>query len=407
MGSKEKSPFKVYCWKGTTARGAVIKGRLCAENEALIKQQLSARMIETTEIKEQNEFLTLGGAKKIKSTDIVLFTRQMSTMFVSGIPLVQALDIVASGFENLNMQKVILSIRNDVASGNSFSDALKKHPKQFNALFTSLVHAGEQAGILDTILIQLADYFERMQTMKGRVKKAMFYPGVMLTVTIAISIMLLGFVVPQFQDLFSSFGADLPGPTMVVIALSNIVQDYWWLAVILFVFLLIGHSMAIKRSEGYRLIIDRFVLKVPVFGTINQKAVIARVMRTLAISLQAGTPLVDALLNVAEVANNLHYKKAILEIREDIAAGQTIQAAMISTQLFPVMVTQMISIGEKAGELEAMLTKIADFYDEQVNVAIEGMSTLIEPIMIVTLGCVIAGFVVSMYLPIFRLGMVI
>jgi type IV pilus assembly protein PilC len=405
--SGQKIEYFTFIWRGINKRGLTVKGELYAENESMVKNQILSQGIEIDHIKKKPKWMDLGASSKIKSEDIVLFTRQMSTMVVSGIPLVQALEIVAGGLESRGMQAVVISIRNDVASGNTFSDALRKHAKHFDKLYFNLVKAGENSGVLDTVLLQLANYMENVQVMRGRVKKALFYPVVMLVVTLGISILLLGFVVPQFQGLFGSFDAQLPFATRVVVMLSDTVQAYWWMIIGIVIILAVIHKKAKEKSERYAFLLDKLSLKIVLFGVLNKKAVIARCMRTLAITLAAGTPLVDALQAVADVAGNRVYEQAILQIREDVIAGQPIYLSMSTTQLFPNMVIQMVSIGEKAGELESMLTKIADFYDEQVSAMVDGMSTLIEPIMIVVLGVIIGGFVVSMYLPIFQLGTVL
>lgn len=406
MSNEHSVEYTTYVWRGIDRRGQQVKGETYSESQQSVEAQLRSQGIDISDIKAKPKWMELGGSK-IKTEDIVMFTRQMSTMVVSGIPLVQALEIVAGGLKNKSMQAIVMTIRNDVASGTTFADSLKKHPKQFDTLYFNLVRAGEQSGVLDTVLMQLATYMESVMVMRGRVKKALFYPVIMLTVTIAISVLLLGFVVPQFQDLFGSFGAELPFATRVVINLSDFVQQYWWLVLIGFIALIVLHKVMIKRSEAYALVLDKISLRIYLFGQLNRKAIIARCMRTLSITLAAGTPLVDALDSVADVAGNRVYAAAINQIKEDVMAGQPIYLSMSTTRLFPNMVIQMVSIGEKAGELEGMLTKIADFYEEQVKTLVDGLSTLIEPIMIVVMGAIIGGFVVSMYLPIFQLGTVI
>lgn len=407
MSGPREVKYITYLWRGINSRGVEVKGDHFAENQEQVETSLRSHDIEIIEIKRKPKWLEVLGTKKIKIDDVVLFTRQMSTMIVSGIPLVQALEIVAGGLENKSMRAIVMTIKSDVSSGMTLSDALRKHPKQFNTLYHNLVNAGEQAGVLDTVLLQLATYMENVQVMRGRVKKAMFYPIIMLVVTLSICVLLLGFVVPQFEDLFGSFGAELPFATRVVINLSEFVQTFWWMIFLATIALIIIHSYSKKRSEQYCLLLDRLALKIYLFGNLNKKAVIARCMRTLSITLAAGTPLVDALVSVSDVASNRVYSSALMQVKDDVSAGQAMYLSMSTTQLFPNMVIQMISIGEKAGELELMLTKIADFYEEQVKTLVDGLSTLIEPIMIVVLGTIIGGFVVSMYLPIFQLGTVV
>jgi len=399
--------FDLYAWKGLDRHDVLVKGLLPAESVEAAEAQLSTQGISIVSLKVRPKWLTVGKFKKIRAADVVVFARQMSTMVTAGIPLVQAFEIVANGLDNLSMRAVVLTIHKDVLSGCTFADALLKHPKQFSYLVCSLVKTGEESGTLDILLDQIANYLERIELLKGRIKKAMLYPTVILVVTLGIAGLLLTFIVPQFQDLFASFEAELPMPTQIVIKLSNILVGNWAL-----IFLGIAGSVTTyillkRKSPGFQHFLDKLALKMFIFGPLVRKSVIARVSRTLSITLSAGIPLVDALECVAEVADNYVYRTAILQIRDDVVSGKQLYTSMEMTRLFPSMLLQMVSVGEKAGELEQMLKKIADYLDEQVNTAVDGLSTLIEPVMLIVLGLVVGGFVISMYLPIFRLGTVI
>ena len=328
-------------------------------------------------------------------------------MVAAGIPLVQALEITASGTEKLSMKALVLAISKDVTAGCAFAEALQKHPRYFNRLICSLVNSGETSGTLDTVLDQIAGYLERLEVLKRRIKKAMYYPIIMLTVTLVVAVILLGFVVPQFAELYHSFGAQLPGPTRVVIGLSNFLKNFWWLILILSIAAGFTFITLKQRSKKFKRFLDRLAIRIFIFGPVIRKAILARISRTLEITLGAGIPLVDALRGVAGVANNSVYSDAVLQVREDITSGKQMYVAMSATKLFPSMMLQMIGVGEKSGALEKMLSKIADFFDDEVETTVDGLSTLLEPIMLIMLGIIIGGFVISMYLPIFRLGMIL
>ncbi|OGO91507.1 MAG: hypothetical protein A3F41_06350 [Coxiella sp. RIFCSPHIGHO2_12_FULL_44_14] len=400
--------YHIYAWQGMSKYGKRVRGKIPAENIAAAESELISQEIDIISLKERQELFPLGGLRKrIKAYDVMLFFRQMGTMTKAGIPLVQAMEILSAGLENVNMTELVITLHRDVSSGDTFSEALKKHPRHFSYLVCSLIEVGEQSGTLDVVLEQIAEYLEKIHMLKGRIKKAMFYPIAVLCVTLVVSILLLTFIVPRFQDLFGAFGADLPAPTQVVIHLSAALQNYWWLIVGITTAVIVSFMMGRRHSKRFRHFLAMSSLRIFIFGPLFKKTAIARITRTLAISLAAGIPLVTALDCVARVAGNIIYTEAILQIRDEVTTGTQLYQAMRASKLFPMMALQMIGIGEKAGELEEMLTKVADFYEEQVDIAVDGLSTLIEPVMLVILGLVVGGFVVSMYLPIFKLGTIL
>lgn len=399
--------YSVYDWTGIDETGATKKGFVPAEDVSLAEKMLHLQGIEITSLRKKHSLLAMGLVKKVKAADIVIFARQLATMVTAGIPLVQALAIVGNGLEHSGMRAIVFTIYTDVSAGNTLADALKRHPQAFDKLICSLIEAGERAGTLDAILGQIADYLEKSEILKARVKKAMFYPVIVLTVTVGVAVLLLTFIVPQFQEMFSSFGTELPGPTQVVIALSDAIQAYWSYMVGFVMACIIAFVLGKRRSEKFRNFLDLVKIKVFIFGELINKSIIARVSRTLAIMLAAGIPLVDSLKTVSVVADNHVYYTAIMDIHDNVIGGKEMYLSMAMTKLFPQTVLQMIGVGEKSGSMESMLLKIADYYDEQVDNMVDGMSTLIEPIMLVVLGTVVGGFVVSMYLPIFKLGEVL
>lgn len=395
---------KQYAWKGIDSEGHKVEGIVLSENLTGAKENLGTQNITVLEIKEKTNFFTLKRRSKVRTIDIVIFMRQLATMVDAGIPLVHGIDIVSSGTDNLAMRNLLSAIYKDVSTGDSFAKALGKHPKYFNNLVVSLIAAGETSGALDDILKQIADYLERIETLHNRIKKAMFYPIVVLSVAIIISTILLVYIVPQFQHLFNSVGKKLPLPTRMVVSVSDFVRSFWWAILLFGVALVLSYILLYRRFEGFRIAIDKFKLNVFVFGPLIQKAVIARTMRTLALSVGAGVPLVKALDSVATVSGNLIYEAALKDVRNKVTTGKGFTYSLKQTELFPSMVLQMIAAGERSGALETMLDKVSDFYDEEVNSTVNAISTLIEPMMIIVLGAIIGFFVVSMYLPVFRLG---
>jgi type IV pilus assembly protein PilC len=396
----------VYAWEGTDRRGGRVKGETRASNITLVRAELRRRGVNPSKVKKKAQPL-FSGKKKIKSADIAIFSRQLATMMTAGVPLVQSFDIVGRGHENPAMQDLILSVKQDIESGTAMAEALSKHPLYFDDLFCNLVAAGEQAGVLDVLLDKIATYKEKTESIKGKIKKALFYPAAVIIVAIIVTIVILMFVIPQFKELFSSFGADLPAFTLLVIAASDVLREYWWAA-----FLGVGAGVwaignLFKRSRKFRDAVDRAVLKIPVIGDILNKASLARFARTLSTMFAAGVPLVEALESVAGATGNVVYEEAVLKMREEVATGQALQLSMRQRNLFPHMVIQMTAIGEESGALDEMLSKVADFYEEQVDNAVDSLSSLLEPMIMVVIGGLVGSLVVAMYLPIFKLASVV
>ncbi len=398
----------LFTWEGTDKRGAKIRGETKSGSLALAKAELRRQGINPIKVKKKATPL-FGGMKKkpVKPKDIAIFSRQMATMMASGVPLVQAFDIIGRGHENPSMQELIMAIKGDVESGNAFADALAKHPRQFDDLYCSLVNAGEHAGILETLLDKIATYKEKTEAIKGKIKKAMFYPAAVVVVAFIITSILLIFVIPQFQELFSSFGADLPALTLLVISLSKIFQQWWWAIFGGIGAAIYGFIEAKKKSQKLRDGIDKVMLKLPILGPILTKATIARFARTLSTMFAAGVPLVEAMATVAGTAGNAVYSNAILQMRDEVSTGTTLNQSMQATGLFPNMVVQMVAIGEEAGSVDAMLAKVASFFEEEVDNAVDSLSSLLEPIIMAFLGVIIGGLVIAMYLPIFKMGEVV
>lgn len=396
-----------FTWEGTDRAGKRIKGEMPGASDVLVKAALRRQGVNPLKVRKKPKPLFGGRKKKITTKDIAVFARQLATMMTAGVPLVQAFEIVGRGHENPSMQELIISVKNDVEAGNALATALAKHPLYFDDLFCNLVHAGEQAGVLETLLNKIATYKEKTEALKSKIKKAMFYPTAVIVVAFIITAILLIFVIPQFQSLFTSFGGDLPAFTQLVINISNIFQQYWWaifggigLSVYVFIYLK-------KRSTNFNKALDRIVLKIPVMGEIIRKAAIARYCRTLSTMFAAGVPLVEAMESVAGATGNSVYGNSVLVMRDEIATGQQLQASMRQTNLFPNMVVQMVAIGEESGSLDDMLAKVADFFEEEVDNAVDALSSLLEPLIMAILGVLIGGLVVAMYLPIFKMGSVV
>ncbi|MEE9425565.1 MAG: type II secretion system F family protein [Methylococcales bacterium] len=396
-----------FTWTGKNRSGAMVKGELDSRTETMAKSELRRQGIRPTKVKKKPKALFGSSGKAIITKDISIFSRQLATMLSSGVPLVQALDIVGRGHENPSMQKLILTVRNDIENGDTLAQALGKHPMQFDDLFCNLVNAGEQAGVLETLLGKIADYKEKTESLKAKIKKALTYPTAVLVIAFIVTAILLIFVVPTFEELFAGFGADLPAFTQSVIELSKFMQEWWW-AVFGGIFLVIYSLLFFKkRSRKFNHALDRFFLKLPAIGDILNKSAIARFSRTLATMSTAGVPLVEALTSVSGACGNIVYADAVLKMREEVATGQQLQQAMKQASLFPNMVIQMVAIGEESGSIDSMLEKVADFYEEEVDNAVDSLSSLIEPMLMAFLGVVVGGLVVAMYLPIFKLGAVV
>src|ERR1039457_6039279 len=399
---KRDFPFR---WEGRDKKGTRLKGRSLAPDEAALRADLRRQGIAPSRIRKQSGVLKKGGS--VKAMDIAVFSRQLATMLAAGIPLVQGFEIVGAGHEKPAMQKLILDIKSDVEAGTSLHEALAKHPLYFDDLYINLVQAGEQAGALEGLLDKIATYKEKTEALKKKVKKALFYPAAVLAVAVIVTIILLVFVIPQFESLFKGFGADLPAFTQMVINLSRFVQSYG-----VFIAAVIGAAVWVffyfkKRSKRMREFLDRMTLVVPVIGPILNKAAIARFARTLSTMFAAGVPLVEALESVAGATGNIIYENAVMRMRDEVATGQRLQRAMENTGLFPNMVVQMIAVGEESGSLDAMSGKVAEFYEAEVDNAVDAMSSLLEPLIMVILGVLVGGLVIAMYLPIFKLGQVV
>jgi type IV pilus assembly protein PilC len=394
-----------YTYEGTDKKGQKVKGRILAASELAVKADLRKQGIVARKVRKQSQLFKSG--KKVEAADIALFARQLSTMLQAGIPMVQAFEIVGNGHEKPSMQKLILAIKGDVESGTTLHEALAKHPLYFDDLFVNLVEAGEHAGALETLLDKIATYKEKTEALKKKIKKAMFYPAAVLVVAVIVTLILLLFVIPQFETIFRDFGADLPAFTLMVIGMSKFVQSYGPLMAAIFAGGIYAFFYFKKRSKPMREGIDRALLKTPVVGPILVKAAIARFARTLSTMFSAGVPLVEALTSVAGATGNIVYENATLRIRDEVSTGQRLQRCMENTGLFPNMVVQMIAVGEESGSLDAMSAKIADFYEADVDAAVDGMSSLLEPLIMAILGVLVGGMVIAMYLPIFKLGAVV
>ena len=403
----KKKPEKTYefAWVGTDRRGKKIKGVMRAANDALVRADLRRQGVTPVKVKKQVSFSF--GKAKITPGDIAVFSRQLATMMKAGVPLVQALDIVGKGHTNPALQEMILSIKSDIEGGTSLTNALRKHPLHFDDLFCNLVEAGEQAGVLETLLDRIATYKEKTESIKKKIKKALFYPTAVIVVGIIVTAILLIFVVPTFEDLFNSFGAELPAFTQLVIDLSRFIRDYWWAILLGLAATVIILSNLWKRSPKFREGVDRTLLKLPIIGPILNKSALARFARTTSTMFAAGVPMVEALDSVAGATGSVVYGNAVKEMRDDIATGQSLRLAMEQQRLFPHMVRQMVAIGEESGALDEMLGKVADFYEEEVDNAVDSLSSLLEPLIMAILGVLVGGLVVAMYLPIFKLGAVV
>ena len=404
MAEKALKQPEIFTWTGTDKRGVKVKGQSRGNNPALIKADLRKQGIKPIAVRKKSTLFKATAKKKIIPKDLAIFFRQLATMMSAGVPLVQAFEIIGRGHENAGMQELILNIKAEVESGTSLAASLEKHPLYFDELVICLVAAGEQAGVLETLLDKIATYKEKTEYLKAKIKKAMFYPAAVIVVAFIVTAILLIFVVPQFEALFSNFGADLPAFTRVVVNLSEFMQAYWWLVVGIIGGAVFGFQQGKKRSRKFGRILDRMVLKMPIVGPIMHKAAIARYARTLSTMFAAGVPLVEALQSVAGACGNVVYEDAVLMMKDSVATGQQLTFAMNQTGLFPNMVEQMVAIGEESGALDSMLSKVADFYEQEVDDAVDALTSLLEPLIMSVLGILIGGLVVAMYLPIFKMG---
>ncbi|MDH3761093.1 MAG: type II secretion system F family protein [Gammaproteobacteria bacterium] len=407
MAAKAATAEKIeFLYEGTNRGGSKVKGEIFALNDALAKNELRKQGINPLKVKKKPKSL-LSGAQKIQPSDIAIFARQMATMMHAGVPLVQSFEIIGQGNDNQSMQKLIFRIKAEVEGGVSLAESLAKEPLYFDPLFINLVNAGEQSGALETMLDKLATYKEKVEALKAKVKKALFYPIAVLVVAFVVTVILLVFVVPQFQELFDSFGADLPSLTKFVIALSEFMQAWWWVIALGIAGTVYTILRIKKTSPKMQEAFDRMALKAPVIGEITTKSAIARFSRTLETMSAAGVPLVEAMESVAGATGNIIYYRASMKIKDEVSQGTQLQTSMRNTGLFPNMAIQMVSIGEEAGSLDAMLAKVADFYETEVDNAVDALTSLLEPIIMAVLGILVGGLIVAMYLPIFKLGSVV
>ena len=396
----------MFVWEGVDRHGKRVKGEMSGKSDVLIKATLRRQGVNPLKVKKKPKSLFSSGGK-ITTKDITVFSRQLATMMSSGVPLVQSFEIVGRGHENKAMQELILAVKSDVESGTALNEALAKHPRQFDELYVNLVTAGEQAGILEEILHKLATYMEKTEALKSKIKGALFYPVAVIVVAFVITCILMIFVIPQFQELFSGFGADLPALTMVVINMSKWFQEFWWLLIGGIIGTVFGLIQLKQRSMKFAHILDRLMLKLPIIGEILEKSAIARFSRTLATMFSAGTPLVEAMTSVAGACGNIVFYDATMQMRDEISTGTQLQVSMRDTNIFPNMVVQMVAIGEESGALDGMLSKVADWYEQEVDDAVDALTSLLEPLIMSVLGVIIGGLVIAMYLPIFKMGQVV
>lgn len=402
----ERQKLSMFNWEGLDKKGKKLQGATEAISVAYVNAMLRRQGISPTKVRKQSKSL-LQRKKKITPKDISVFTRQFATMVESGIPIVQGIEIVAKGHENPSVQELLMTVKQDIESGTTLSTALGKHKLYFDALYCNLVQAGEQAGILDAILDKVATYKEKIEAIKGKIKSALFYPAAVIVVAFVVTAILLIFVIPQFESMFKGFGAELPALTQFVVGLSHFMRDYWWIIFGSLFGSVFFIAYTYKRSEKMQHTVDRMVLRAPVVGDIVKKATIARYARTLGTMFAAGVPLVESLDSVAGAAGNRVYYDGVMAIKNEVSTGTHLRVAMEHTGLFPNMVVQMVAIGEESGELDKMLGKVADFYEEEVDNAVESLSSLIEPMIMAFLGVVVGGLVIAMYLPIFKLASVV
>ncbi|MDI4636042.1 MULTISPECIES: type II secretion system F family protein [Halomonadaceae] len=404
---KQQKSAKLQRWKwsGKGPGGRRVSGEIAAKEKHEVEQQLTSQNILVKSIRRKSSFGI--GVSKIKSRDIMIFARQLATMIKAGVPMLQAFSVVAESLKNPTMSALVQDLMNDIASGTSFSDALRRHPKYFDRLFTNMIEAGEQSGSLDHMLEKVASYKEKIESLKGRVKKALYYPVAVISVGIGVTALLLIKVVPQFESLFQGFGAELPAMTRMTIALSEFAQQYWLWGIGLVVASIILIRQGMRRSDAFTYRMHALALKIPVIGDILDKSSVSRYSSTLATTFGAGVPLVEALETAAGASGNKVYERAVLQVRDDVSAGQQLHFAMRLTEQFPALAVQMVGIGEEAGSLDAMLSRVAEYYEEEVDNKVDALTSLLEPFIIVVLGVLVGGLVVSMYLPIFELGSVI
>lgn len=407
MAQKAQIKPNIFIYKGVDRKGNKIGGEINGSSAALVKAQLLKQGIKASTVRKKPKPLFGGGGKAIQPQDIAIFTRQMATMMRAGVPLVQSFEIVADGLENPNLRKLILDIREDVAAGNGFAKALEKHPKYFDELFCNLVDSGEQSGALETMLDRIATYKEKTEQLKKKIKKAMTYPIAVIVVAMIVTAILLVKVVPQFAQMFSSFGADLPAFTLMVLNMSYFMQEWWLIILVGIIGAVWGFKQARTKSKKFSYEVDRIVLKLPIMGGIIYNSIVARFARTLSTTFSAGVPLIDALTSVSGATGNALYRDAVLKIREEVSTGIQLNTSLRASNMFPAMLIQMTAIGEESGALDSMLDKVAEYYEEAVDNMVDNLTALLEPMIMSILGVLVGGLLIAMYLPIFQLGSVV
>ena len=401
------SALQTFHWTGTDKRGHKLKGEELGRNANLVKAHLRKQGINATKVVQKKRSIFGKAGKAIKGQDIAIFSRMMATMMQAGVPLVQSVEMIAGGTNNPRLKDMLMAIKVEIESGSALSEALSKHPVHFDELFVNLVRAGESAGVLDVVLDTIAGYKENTEALKGKIKKALFYPAAIMAVAILVSSILLLYVVPQFEALFKGFGADLPAFTQMIVYASRLMQSYWWLLLIITVGAGFAFMQAIRHSRNFARMVDRMMLRLPVIGKILHQSAVARFARTLAITFKAGVPLVEALDTVAGATGNIIYDEATARVREDVSVGHQLNLAMKQQNVFPIMVVQMTAIGEESGALDTMLLKCAQFYEQEVSNAVDALTSLLEPLIMVVIGTLVGGLVIGLYLPIFKLAAVI
>ena len=405
--ARRLNPLEEFVWQGRDKRGKVMKGEQLARNANLLRADLRKQGINPTMVKPKPKPLFGGGAKKISARDIAVFSRQIATMMKSGVPIVTALEIIGGGNKNPAMKKMVNGLRNDIEGGASIYESMGQYPVQFDELYRNLVRAGESSGVLETVLETIATYKENIESIKGKIKKALFYPATVIAVAILVCAVLMIYVVPIFKETFSSYGADLPAFTALVFGISDIVVQWFWLIGLVVAGGIGFFIYTYKRSIRLQHTVDRLMLKIPVIGKVLNESAIARFARTLALTFRAGVPLVEALENVAGATGSMVYQQAVLKMKDDVSVGYPVNVAMKQVNLFPHMVVQMTAIGEEAGALDTMLLKVAEFYEEEVSNTVDALSSLIEPMVMVIIGGLVGSIVIAMYLPIFKIAMAV
>ncbi|MFE8072074.1 type II secretion system F family protein [Marinobacteraceae bacterium S3BR75-40.1] len=407
MAERAQQKLDTFIWEGKDRKGNKTKGEISGASLALAKAQLRKQGVVPSKVRKKPKPLFGGGSKKISPFDIAMFTRQLATMMKAGVPLVQSFDIVTDGLEHQGLKELVSSIRDDVASGTSFAGALRRHPRHFDDLYCNLVDSGERAGALESMLDRIATYLEKTELLKKKVKKAMTYPIAVVIVAIIVTAILLVKVVPQFETLFKGFGADLPVFTQMVVNLSNWLQTWWFVVLIAIVGTVMGFREARRRSQGFSDAVDKYILKIPVMGPIIDKSAVAKFARVLSTTFAAGVPLVDALDSVSGATGNAVYRDAVKHIKEEVSSGTQLQTAMKQTNAFPVMAVQLTSIGEESGNLDEMLSKVAEHFEAEVDDMVDNLTALMEPMIMAVLGVLVGGLIIAMYLPIFQMGQVV